>query len=64
LNTECKISKESWKSRRRNEGVREKKKKNLIPEELEHLSWTPVAYVYNPSYPEGRDQEDHNSRPA
>jgi hypothetical protein len=28
------------------------------------ISWMPVAYIYNPSYSEGRDQEDHGSKPA
>jgi hypothetical protein len=24
----------------------------------------PMAHIYNPSHSEGRDQEDHSSRPA
>jgi hypothetical protein len=27
-------------------------------------SWAPVAHTYNPSYSGGRDQEDHDSKPA
>jgi hypothetical protein len=27
-------------------------------------SWVPVAQACNPSYPGGRDQEDHGSNPA
>jgi hypothetical protein len=27
-------------------------------------SRAPVAHTYNPSYSEGRDQEDHGSKPA
>jgi hypothetical protein len=26
--------------------------------------WVPVAHACNPSYWEGRDEEDHSSRPA
>jgi hypothetical protein len=26
-------------------------------------NWTPVAQTYNPSYSEGRDQEDYSSKP-
>jgi hypothetical protein len=28
------------------------------------LSWAPVAHAYSPSYSRGRDQEDHDSKPA
>jgi hypothetical protein len=26
--------------------------------------WVSVAHAYNPSYPRGRDQEDHSLKPA
>jgi hypothetical protein len=29
-----------------------------------HVGWIPVAHACNPSYSEGRDQEDHNLKPA
>jgi hypothetical protein len=28
------------------------------------FSWAPVAHAYNPSYSEGRDQDDHGSKPT
>jgi hypothetical protein len=34
------------------------KYQNSIP------NWMPVAHTCNPSYSEGRDQEDHSMKPA
>jgi hypothetical protein len=31
-------------------------------ETLTVLSWVPLAHAYNPTYIEGRDQEDHGSK--
>jgi hypothetical protein len=36
----------------------------LSVEEKENFSRAPVAHVYDPSYSEGRDQEDRGSKPA
>jgi hypothetical protein len=31
---------------------------------VESSSWAPVAFIYNPSYSAGRDQEDHGLKSA
>jgi hypothetical protein len=41
-----------------------REKKNLENRKRKKNSQAPVAYAYNPSYLEGRDWEDHSSRPA
>jgi hypothetical protein len=37
---------------------------NLIKKKIKQNRWAPVAHACNPSYPGGRDQEDHGSKPA
>jgi hypothetical protein len=41
-------------------------KLHILPfiDKKEQWSWVLVAYAYNPSYWGGRDQVDHNLRPA
>jgi hypothetical protein len=39
-------------------------KKNKSALKLFNTSWVPVAHACNSSYSEGRDQEDHSSKPA